>query len=643
MTFYQTNYFFLAHSHQSNNIAFKVAYVTYMKVCQISEFHFRSPSALKTSSYFIVFMIAFVATNYKLNSQIDIDTISVVEHSFFHRHTMDLESVTDPEDASSGGIQKLSRLSSIQYQAQSPGGLHTILHRGMGSRHFAILWEGINLQNIHNGTTDLNLFPFYIFNEAGLSQFGASPVYGANATGAALLLNVDSQFRNGIFTSYSHVGNLTAGVRSGVESKNMKHFFGAEYRNDQNKFSYKIWDQYFKRESSAFESMNLYYLNHWYIHKNSVMESSVWYQKSEREVPVSLTTAPIDQNQTDENFRFVVRNKTITGPYRWETQISFLDENTVFLTPVINSIGRTKTYLVHSSIEYLKSNMRSLGIRWRRDVSLANFFNKNHYRNTFSLNTGIQQKIAGSIAELDVRADLVDDRLRPISAQLHWSRGWGDVKLARNYQLPTFNDLFWTPGGNSELKSELVHKAELSGNYSIKNQKFRLIGYAIFVDDWVQWLPTSTGFWEANNQQLVFSRGLELVWEKQYKYKDLELNFSVACAQNQTTILKHYNRPELIGKQLIFIPQSKINASVDTNWKKHQLNNVFTWVGTRYQNPDNSVVLPAYHFFDISYQYQFSRLNLGFQLSNMLNHQFSIIPFFPMPLRIYTLNAEFLF
>lgn len=46
-----------------------------------------------------------------------------------------------------------------QVQMSSLGGLHTFLHRGMGTRHLPILWNGINIQSVVNGTFDYNLIP----------------------------------------------------------------------------------------------------------------------------------------------------------------------------------------------------------------------------------------------------------------------------------------------------------------------------------------------------------------------------------------------------------------------------------------------------------------------------------------------------
>ena len=40
-----------------------------------------------------------------------------------------------------------------------------------------------------------------------------------------------------------------------------------------------------------------------------------------------------------------------------------------------------------------------------------------------------------------------------------------------NYRLPTFNDLYWEPGGNPELKPEFSSSGEIGLDFQLKNFK----------------------------------------------------------------------------------------------------------------------------------------------------------------------------
>jgi iron complex outermembrane receptor protein len=88
-----------------------------------------------------------------------------------------------------------------------------------------------------------------------------------------------------------------------------------------------------------------------------------------------------------------------------------------------------------------------------------------------------------------------------------------DASFSSNHHHPSLNDLYWQPGGNPDLKSEVGLSGELTLKHMIEKRMLTieqsLTGYRSAVDDWIIWLPGFKGYWEPFNVKKVDSYGGE--------------------------------------------------------------------------------------------------------------------------------------
>ncbi|WP_198024072.1 TonB-dependent receptor plug domain-containing protein [Pseudidiomarina salinarum] len=93
----------------------------------------------------------------------------------------------------------------------------------------------------------------------------------------------------------------------------------------------------------------------------------------------------------------------------------------------------------------------------------------------------------------------------------HWS-----VELGTGFQRPGFNDLYWPQGGNPDLQDETSYGIQLQWQHMIRDNKVTFSGYARRLDNLIQWVPDSTGWYSAQNTEEAELRGLRLEWQRRF-------------------------------------------------------------------------------------------------------------------------------
>ena len=124
----------------------------------------------------------------------------------------------------------------------------------------------------------------------------------------------------------------------------------------------------------------------------------------------------------------------------------------------------------------------------------------------------------------DLRWELYGDRTTPVIPALFADyvlskRGSVVVRAsaARNYRYPTLNDLYFQPGGNTDLVPESGFSYDGGISFAIgKEGVYSLHGEATwfdsYIDDWILWLPLggNTNYWTPLNMKDVHAYGVEL-------------------------------------------------------------------------------------------------------------------------------------
>jgi iron complex outermembrane receptor protein len=143
----------------------------------------------------------------------------------------------------------------------------------------------------------------------------------------------------------------------------------------------------------------------------------------------------------------------------------------------------------------------------------------------------------------------------------------------------------------------------------------------------------------------VYSRGTETKTELSYTKKDIFIkiivNTSYVLSTNQKATSENDNS---VGRQLIFTPRYNGQGTLTMGYKNINIlfNNNYT--GYRFTSTDNTSWVNPYYIanFRCSYNYSFSTINseLFFNINNLFNKNYVVIPNRPMPMRNYEIGIS---
>ena len=223
--------------------------------------------------------------------------------------------------------------------------------------------------------------------------------------------------------------------------------------------------------------------------------------------------------------------------------------------------------------------------------------------------------------------------------------------MSKVYRNPTFNDLYWEPGGNINLKPESGWSNTLGINWE-KYQEFKKLqlGANIFsniIDDWIIWLPTSTNIWKPQNVRKVWARGLELnnYWTQHLGEISFHFQntYGFTLSTNKKTSAQNQN---ILDKQLIYIPKNLLRTNLEVKYKTYFWFINYSYTGKRFTNSNNTSYLPAFHLvdFNLGKNTLIKNWNINTKLSinNILNTHYQLIAWRPMLGRnyIFELNIK---
>lgn len=163
--------------------------------------------------------------------------------------------------------------------------------------------------------------------------------------------------------------------------------------------------------------------------------------------------------------------------------------------------------------------------------------------------------------------------------------------MSKNFRFPSFNDLYWEPGGNINLKSETSVQADLNQEFSLNGFKLSITPYYIKIDNMIRWIPTAFGYWAASNTEKVESYGLEsqLSYQKSFN-ENHSVKLIAGYAYTKSVDLE-------TQKQLMYVPLHKFTSNVDYQYKFLNLFAQGMFNGLTYTTSDESKKYAIYPYF----------------------------------------------
>lgn len=529
-------------------------------------------------------------------------------------------------------VDYLQTCISGQLQTSTPGGLTTFLHRGLGNRHLPVLWNGINIQSVINGSYDLSLIPANLYNGLHFYTTGNPALNGNNGiTGTLDIKRIKSDNPIEITTGISSLQNYSLSVHRTFHHKKYSGFAGLEYAYDRNIFMYTDGLESLKRSPTDLKKLNIIYQGNYYPNEKQMISIDIWYQRANRNIPVSTTSAFLLQQQNDINLRLKVGHVWLLNHYKITSGFTAMDEQLDFSTPLVNSFSKVNVYIANVELTGRDHQNYHVSIQNRFDQANPNFYTESKTRSTWQIAFSKYIKKGNYTGNFSFRQDLTDQNLMPSSFSLLNQYKKISLQISRNYSLPGFNDLYWPSGGNASLRTEKSLQSELKSQAIYHKIVMKAAVYINHVNDWIQWVPQASGQWSAVNQKSVLSRGFECNINKSYDASGWKIIPEISYSFNKTTALDHYFDKKQIGKQLIYIPQHKLITQLKFANSSHHFQISYQLTGKRYDTTDLASALPGIHLTDVAYTYVQKKYRFNFAVNNLLNYKYDLIRYFPMP------------
>jgi len=586
------------------------------------------------------------------------------------------------------------------------GGMKTVNIRAMGTQHVGVFYDGIPIGNSQNGTVDLgrfsldNLEAISLYNGQKSEIFQSARDFGSSGsiylqsrapvfTGTKKT-NVNFNYRSGSFGVINPSILVEQKISNAISlSLNTEYLTG----NGAYKYRQKValpdgslgWESYGTRKGGDIEALRAEAGISGKINNGS-WKLKTYYYDSERGIPGAVVkNRNIESSrQWDKNF-FVQGSfqKEISLKYQFLVNAKFADDYTHYFndnpegTPIFidNTYKQQEVYVstahqyspykfwkINLSADYqyntLDANLRQFAYPQRNTelIALATQLDLKKFKLQGSiLGTFVQEKIENTtFSAPQNRSEFTPTVFASYQPFASDFKIHGFYK--RIFRMPTFNDLYYTELGSSQLRPEFTNQYDLGFTFNkdfnsgiLKNISLIADAYYNKVHDKIVAYPKGQQFrWTMENLGDVEIKGADVsvqaIWlisENFLLSSRFTYTYTQALNVTQANGITSYYR-----NQIPYTAKNSGSMLLGLTYKEWQLNYSFIYVGERYNMSENvpkNYEQPWYTS-DISGTREFNlktwKFRLGLEVNNLLNQHYSVIQNYPMPGRNYRMSLR---
>ncbi len=561
---------------------------------------------------------------------------------------------------SGGNIADLLRFHSPVFVRSYGTGSHTVSSRGFGGRQTQLVLNGFQVNHAMLGQADLSLFPVSQFSSVTMTSGAGSSAYGTGGVGGQIQMELHTA-RN--FVEFSHrQGNWGLRgyeARAGYATENWWLVIGGLQQEAENNFPYfnMLRQRDEERQNNAYQQQYGLIGAGWHEGRWRI-NSMFWAGEKFSEV-AGAATGMVSQAEQDDIFWYNISSVNYaTDKGSWQlnhfssrVQLDYRDPRSNINS---ESISRQSKWRLINQYAWDEFAFFSTGIEWSRTKVETNNYHGEPFQTVFSVFHHSEIKAFPEVRFFpSLRWDAHSETDNYLTGAMGinyetpinglFLRGQG----ARNVTVPSMNDLYWTPGGNPDLKTEKSWSLESGLHYLQRVESLSLSAsgtlYRIWFEDGIRWQPGSSGIWSPVNIEEINSRGAEILLRTAWQFRKFETSLSYTFAYTETTSPRLVNG-ELKELQLPYVPLTNHKVFAHAQWS-------FLFAGFGWEQPDVRFTtadhsspfepLSSYNLImaqaGFSYSYQSLQLSGRWTVLNVGDAEYQIISGYPMPPR----NHEF--
>ena len=539
----------------------------------------------------------------------------------------------------------------IYFKENGLGMVSSPSFRGTTAQQTAVIWNGININSQLNGQTDFNTMNTRDFNSVSVRAGGGSVIYGSSAIGGTIHLNNEldytNKFANTVRVNYGSYNTLGLHYATSVSQDNFSASVSFTRNSSDNDYDYannsgkNLNGQYY---NNSFNALAGYKIN---SHNRITLYSYMF--DGERHFSL-IFPSEVRTKYRDSNTRNMLEWVNTGGKFTSKLKAAFLQEQYKYFAnigyeqftygKVESVIGKydllfkaTDVFKVNAVLDFAQNKGYGSDIfNKTRHIGAASILVSHDITNRFMYEAGLRKEITNNY-----ESPLLFSLGTKFKATPFYTL---KLNTSKNFRIPTFNDLYWQEGGNTELKPESSWQAEAGNDFVVKNFTFSLTAYYIKLKDMLRWVPVGS-IWQPENTDRVTTYGAEVLlgYKKNIGLHALGLNgtYGYTNSENETT-----------GKQIIYVPHHKATASLSYGYKKLSAYYQFLYNGEVFTRSDNNsrYNIDSYTTANAGLEYNFGTTNtykLGAQVLNAWNADYVSVSSRPMPGRNFNMYLTLIF
>lgn len=582
--------------------------------------------------------------------------------------------------------QKVTHIDSItlqQYQAQSVAtllsqqvpvfiksygfnGLATLNFRGSSAAQSQVYWNGVPLQNAALGMTDVSTLPVMFMNKVEVAYGGSAALLGSGNVGGAVFLSSEGT----TFTFYPHkrlsltgsvgsFGQYSGGLSTSITNDKWHIAVKGLYQYAVNDFSFTANDgSSYKMSNGQLRGAGMM-ADVWKVIRKgkSALIARVWTQNYERAIPPALFETSSAKHQSDQSFRaLLMLSPGGTGKYEVGAVASFIKDKIKYDDAAItlhtnNTVNQyyqkvgVERYLQQGRHHFLLFSPVQIAwmqlpvsnlLKTQNKVAIAGAYEGRYFGNKLDVSASARLETFDTASFVAKGTRYLLPGANAAYQLLPWLRVRANVQ--RSYRVPTLNELFYYPGGNTALKPETGWSEDAGYAVQYVRGSWDIVhDVSVFnrnINDWIIWLGGAV--WTPHNIAAVHSRGVETENKVTYSTGKWKLHLGVNTAYVLATTTKSYLYNDgSVGKQIPYSPRYNGQLNAGFTYKRLYVNYNHTYTGYRFTVADESAWLAPYTTGNIQAMYtayiKHHALQLTAQCNNIWKEHYTVVFGRPMP------------
>lgn len=517
--------------------------------------------------------------------------------------------------------------------------------RGTTAQQTAVVWNGININSMFLGQGDLNNLGLLGYDQLEIKSGGGSVIYGSSAIGGTVHLNNELAFNRGfnneLFGEYGSFKTYNTFLKSAFSNEKLSVKLSANYSESENK--YEVPQRQYTNLSGEYYNKNINLgFGYRFASQDTVLWQSQLYSGAQH-YPVLMESAVKPQYLSDQ-FRSLISWNHRHNKIKNVLNASYLEDEFRYFSNMDlpkTSGGIGKTYLIKNDFSYQLNRQVNINIITEYQLAKAEGYRSGIDR--VSRNSGA---LAGLLRwtpskKLYLEAGAKKDFVEQVNAPFLFSIS-GNYQVtnhytitfngSKNFRYPSFNDLYWKPGGNPDLKPEIAYQGEIGNKFRYGNFAGNITPYYIRIQDMIRWLPNASAIWTPVNTEKVESYGVE----SQLDFEQKTERYTVKCSVGYVYT---HSKDLGTGMLLSYVPQHKWYGNASFRYRFAELFVQALYNGLTYTTTDESMnnAIQPYFVANTGIDFTvFKHFKMGFKVRNLFNEVYETMAYYPLPLRNYT-------